>query len=111
MITKRTIVDQREVTASGAIQVRLRKEIVEDGKVISFGYHRLVVQPGDEVSDVLDPVHKDLADNHGYPALAADEVHKIVRLVEMEHTDAVVLIFEAQVEAALRAVQNKKAGA
>lgn len=106
MITKRTTVDQREVTANGIIEVRLRKEIVEDCKVLSFGYHRVVINPGEDVSAVLSPVHKDLADNYGYPALAVDEIEKISRLVAIEHTDAVVLIFQAQAEEA-----NKKVGA
>lgn len=41
-------VDQIEVTSSGAVQVRTKTTIVEDGKQISASYHRHVILPGQD---------------------------------------------------------------
>lgn len=46
MITKRTIVNQIEIHATGSVQVRMRKEIVEGDDVLSYEYHRTVIEPG-----------------------------------------------------------------
>jgi len=43
-------VDLIEVIDNGAIQVRTKTAIMEDGKQISGAYHRHVVSPGDDYS-------------------------------------------------------------
>jgi hypothetical protein len=49
-IEKIEIVDLIEVVENGAIQVRLKTAIKEDGKEISSAFHRHVVAPGDDYS-------------------------------------------------------------
>jgi hypothetical protein len=48
---KVTFVDQIEVVANGALQVRTRTNFVEDGLVIGSSLHRHVVNPGDDYSN------------------------------------------------------------
>ena len=43
-------VDLIEVIESGAVQVRTKTAIMEDGKQISGNFHRHVVAPGDDYS-------------------------------------------------------------
>ena len=49
-LEKQTVVDQIEVVENGAVQVRTKTAIMEDGKQISGSFHRHVVAPGDEYS-------------------------------------------------------------
>ena len=49
-LQKSAIVDSIEVLESGAVQVRTRTSILEDGQQISGTYHRHVVAPGDDYS-------------------------------------------------------------
>ena len=48
---KVTFVDQIEVVANGAVQVRTRTNVVENGVVIGLSLHRHVVNPGDDYSN------------------------------------------------------------
>jgi hypothetical protein len=50
MIEKVEIVDRIEVIESGAVQVRTKTAIMEDGKQISGNFHRHIVAPGDDYS-------------------------------------------------------------
>lgn len=49
-ITKHVVVDQIEVVANGAVQVRTRTNVMEDGSIIGSSLHRHVVAPGDDYS-------------------------------------------------------------
>lgn len=50
MLEKVTAVDRIEVVESGAVQVRTKTAIMEDGKQISGTFHRHVVAPGNDYS-------------------------------------------------------------
>jgi hypothetical protein len=50
MLEKIEIVDRIEVIENGAVQVRTKTAIMEDGKQISATFHRHVVAPGDDYS-------------------------------------------------------------
>jgi hypothetical protein len=50
MLEKIEIVDRIEVVESGAVQVRTKTAIMEDGKQISGTFHRHVIAPGDDYS-------------------------------------------------------------
>tara|TARA_R110000868_G_scaffold68011_2_gene201317 strand:+ start:454 stop:696 length:243 start_codon:yes stop_codon:yes gene_type:complete len=50
-IKKIISVDLIEVVESGAVQVRTKTDILEDGKQISGTFHRHVVAPGDDYSN------------------------------------------------------------
>tara|TARA_R110000822_G_C15224896_1_gene484697 strand:- start:801 stop:1049 length:249 start_codon:yes stop_codon:yes gene_type:complete len=49
-LEKVEIVDRIEVVENGAVQVRTKTAILEDGKQISGTFHRHVVAPGDDYS-------------------------------------------------------------
>ena len=50
MLEKLISVDLIEVVENGAVQVRIKTAIMEDGKQISGTFHRHVVVPGDDYS-------------------------------------------------------------
>jgi hypothetical protein len=50
MLEKVISVDLVEVVENGAVQVRTKTTIMEDGKQISGTFHRHVVAPGDDYS-------------------------------------------------------------
>ena len=50
MLEKVVSVDLIEVVESGAVQVRTKTAILEDGKQISGTFHRHVIAPGDDYS-------------------------------------------------------------
>ena len=50
MLEKVISVDLIEVVENGAVQVRTKTAIMEDGKQISGTFHRHVVAPGDDYS-------------------------------------------------------------
>jgi len=49
-LEKQIVVDLIEVVENGAVQVRTKTAIMEDGKQISGNFHRHVVAPGDDYS-------------------------------------------------------------
>lgn len=49
-LTKEIKADRIEVLENGAVQVRTKTTIVEDGKQISASYHRHVILPGQDYS-------------------------------------------------------------
>jgi len=51
-LEKIEIVDRIEVLENGAVQVRTKTAIMEDGNQISGTFHRHVVAPGDDYSGV-----------------------------------------------------------
>ena len=60
-LTTKTIVDKAEtvkVQDHYCIQVRERKQILEDGNEISSSFHRYVLDPDSDVSEISDPVVK-----------------------------------------------------
>jgi|TARA_R100000479_G_C6329882_1_gene181047 hypothetical protein len=58
-LTKATVVDKAETVKifdHYCIQVRERKQILEDGEEISSSFHRYVLQPDADTSTISDPV-------------------------------------------------------
>jgi len=49
-LEKLITVDQIEVVVSGAVQVRTKTAVLEDGEEITRSFHRHVVAPGDDYS-------------------------------------------------------------
>ena len=58
-ITKNTITDKIETVAvldHFSLQVREKTGILEDGEEISSSFHRYVLQPDHDISEITDPV-------------------------------------------------------
>ena len=91
-ITKEVVVDQIELTASRTIQIRFRKNLVEDGKVLSFEYHRTALSPGVPLADQIADVNAHLQ-QMGWPAVA--DTRRVEAIVKAEHTAEVVQAYRA----------------
>lgn len=92
MITKRVVLSQTEVLQSGVLQLRLEKQIVEDGKVIAREPHRLIAEPGQDLDAIFDDGDQSLA-SLGYPEAEPESRSRAKRLATVEHTPEVVAAF------------------
>lgn len=68
---KQIVVDKIEVVQSGAVQVRTKTTITEDGKNVSESFHRHVVVPGDDYSGEDARVQAICAATHTADVIAA----------------------------------------
>jgi len=73
-LTERTEIGSREVLSDGQIQVRVDTIIERDGEYISTSYHRYVIYPGQDYSELEDSVK---------------------RICKVEHTPEVIAAFKA----------------
>lgn len=71
MLEKQVIIDLVEVVANATVQVRTKTSIVEDGKELSYSYHRHVVTPGQDYSAEDAKVQAICAAVHTPEAIAA----------------------------------------
>jgi hypothetical protein len=71
MLEKIQSVDRIEVLENGAVQVRTKTAIMEDGKQISGSFHRHVVAPGDDYSGECERVKAICAATHTAEVVAA----------------------------------------
>ena len=58
-LTKQTIIDKAEtvkIQDHYCIQIRERNQILEDGNLLSQNFHRYVLNPDADVSNISDPV-------------------------------------------------------
>ena len=60
MLQRKTVVDQIEITSGGFVQLRFAKLVVDGDKVVSKGYHRATVAPGDDFDALLKVVNAGL---------------------------------------------------
>ena len=63
-----------------SVQVRTKTAVIDDGVELSSGYHRHVVQPGDDYSS---------------------ESTEVQAICAAMHTDAVIAAYQAHIEASL----------
>jgi hypothetical protein len=89
MITKRTIIDVIEITRIGHIQIRFRKELVEDGKVLSSDYHRTSIEIGGSIDQQMAAVNTHLQ-AMGWPAVETSEYAEVKEYAKIKWTPAKV---------------------
>lgn len=70
-LRKVTKVDLIEVVENGAVQVRTKTTILEDGKPIGSSFHRHVIAPGDDYSAEDERVKSICEATHTYEVIAA----------------------------------------
>lgn len=97
MIEKRTVFSRAECTAIGTLQIRLEKQMVENGVVLAKGYHRTVIEPGDDVDAQIARVNAHLV-LMGCQPIDAEAVTRIKRLATAEHTADRVTAFRSTTE-------------
>ena len=97
MITKRTEVDQIEITENGTAQIRFHKVITDDDGEEIRQYHRTSVPPGGDIAAQIKAVHDHLATPAmgAYPPMVAADVQWTKDCVQAAHTPDVVAEFQA----------------
>lgn len=76
-LQKQITLDQIEVVANNTVQVRTKTTILEDGKELSYSYHRHVVMPGQDYSAEDAKVQAICAAVHTPEAIAAYEAQLV----------------------------------
>jgi hypothetical protein len=79
MLEKQIIIDLVEIVVNNVVQVRTKTAIVEDGKELSYSYHRHSIAPGQDYSA---------------------EDTKVQAICAAVHTPQVINAYKAAVEAA-----------
>jgi hypothetical protein len=90
---KRVVFSQVECTAVGVIQIRLDKQVVDGDQVIAHEYHRTSLQPGEDLDAQMGAVTAHLA-AMAFPAPAVDDLERIRRIVQVEHTPTRIAAFQ-----------------
>ena len=95
MIEKRTIIDKIEIFPQlcNVMQVRLKKQIIEDGRELAFEYHRTVVEPGVESSAQCDFINGHLQ-MMGYPEVEGWDA--VTAMAAALHTPSVIAAYADQ---------------
>lgn len=102
MIEKRTVLSQMEVLPNGTVQLRLEKQIVENGQILARPeYHRTSFEPGDDVDEQMARVNAHLV-QMGAAAAAEEVAQRVKRITAVEHTTEVVQKHRERVAAAQR---------
>lgn len=77
-LEKKVTTDLIEVVENGAVQVRTKTAILEDGVEISSKFHRHVVAPGDDYSKEDAKVHAICKATHTKDVVAAYKASQVV---------------------------------
>lgn len=93
-ITKRVVLSQVEVVAVGHVQVRLSKEVVEDGTVLSSEYHRTAIECGAHVGAQMLLVNAHLGEM-GWPPVSAAECARVAAIAAADWTPERLSAWEA----------------
>lgn len=96
-IVRRTVFSQVECTASGFTQIRFEKQIVDGSEVLAREYHRTALEPGMPLDLQMELVNQHLG-QMGYPPVAAADIERIGRIVDVEHTPERVTKFRAELD-------------
>jgi hypothetical protein len=84
MITKRTIIDQLEISRDGVIQMRFAKLIEDDGVELARGLHRAALAPGADLGQLIAAVNENL-DQLGAGRIDLDDLAIMPALVALVH--------------------------
>jgi hypothetical protein len=99
-------VNQREITENGTIQVRIAKQVVDAGEVISSQWHRCALEPGQSVDDMISAVDANLTQMGYGPVVDWSGVRATVAA---EHTPEVIKAYQ-DAQAAARAARDAERG-
>jgi hypothetical protein len=92
MIEKKTTIDQIEIASNGVVQVRMQKQLIEDGKVLAERLHRTSIAPGQNIDGVMAAVNAHL-EASGYAPVA--DYERLRQFCAVAHSPEVVEAFMA----------------
>lgn len=103
---KRTVFSDTRVLADGTLEVRLEKQIVEDGVPILRHPHRVVIHPGDDADAIMAGIFAHLAEGvslkQGEPPIkfpvADDSAQRVKAIAVVEHTPERVAAHRARIK-------------
>jgi len=88
-----TRVNQIEVTASGVVQVRFEKVVVDGDRVIASAWHRTVFEPGTDFESQMELVNANLVTLGEAPC---EDVEALRSHVSLAHTPERIEAFAKQ---------------
>lgn len=103
---RKSIINQREITENGTIQIRIAKQVIDAGEVISSLWHRCALEPGQSVTDLISAVDADLT-RQGYGAVV--DWSSVQSLVTSEHTSEVIEAYQ-DAQAAAKTARDAERG-
>ena len=103
---RKAIINQREITENGTIQIRIAKQVVDAGEVISSLWHRCSLEPGQNVEDMISAVDADLT-KQGYGPV--QDWSAVRATVAAEHTPEVIKSHE-DAQAAAKSARDAERG-
>lgn len=95
---RQSIIDQREITRDGTIQIRIAKQVVEDGEVLAESWHRCSIAPTMDAESVIAAVNADLT-AQGYGAVPAEQWDRVRANITVEQPAEVKAAYQAKIEA------------
>jgi hypothetical protein len=103
---RKAVINQREITENGTIQVRIAKQVVDADEVLTSSWHRCAVVPGQNVDDMISAVDADLT-NQGYGPVV--DWSGVRALIASEHTPEVIQAYQ-DAQAAAQAARDAERG-
>lgn len=86
MFEQRTIIDQIEITRDGEVRLRLDKQLLRDGKVISEPkYHRVAWEPGADFESSISIVNSHLV-QMDEAIVEPEEWDRVREVITQQHT-------------------------
>jgi len=94
MITKKTEVNQIEVTQNGTVQIRIKLSVLENGVELNSAWHRTAFYPGCDIDAQFSSVNANLASMQREPVSIAD-IDKVKAHCTLAWTPQVIAAYQA----------------
>lgn len=99
---KRTIIDQIEITKDGHIQIRMRKQVVDEGSIFELGFHRTIIECGGNIDEQMILVNAHL-NQMGFGSISEKEISEIKQHAQIAFTPGRIQAFQL-----LKELKSKK---
>lgn len=93
---KKALLDQIEVTSQGHLQIRIRKVVDVGGEILDLGFHRTVINVGDDPGFSMEIVNNHLM-AMGFAPLDENSVDRISKFAELAATPELVDAYRSQI--------------
>ena len=96
-IVKKSIVNQMVIERIGLVSVRFALQVIEEelnNREIASQWHRMLIEPGDDVDDKFNELNAWLGAN-GYAATVVGERNRVKAITQILHTAGVISNYQA----------------